>query len=173
MRLTMYDERIHLEKKSTDFILMLLSMTYVTLVILSIILFDEMIKKKYFGLTFNLSGAVVPYVFLYPISFIVLRIYGFKQVNNMIGSMTIVSLFFVLFSKFVISLSSNDTGVHQILANSLKMYLAGFIGMPIGIYSSFLCLNTLLKIGLNYNLANLIERWTFLLNFFKLQARDR
>jgi uncharacterized PurR-regulated membrane protein YhhQ (DUF165 family) len=115
----------------------------------------QMIKKTYFGIHFNLSGSVIPYVFLYPISFIVLRVYGLKQVNNMIGAMTIVSLFFVLFSKFVIVLSSNDTGVHEILANSFKMYLAGFIGMPIGIYASFICINALMRFDLNFNFVTL------------------
>jgi hypothetical protein len=39
----MHEEKLSLAKAPTDFLLMFLSMTYVTLVILSIILFDEMI----------------------------------------------------------------------------------------------------------------------------------
>jgi uncharacterized PurR-regulated membrane protein YhhQ (DUF165 family) len=144
------------EIKTADFTLTFLSMMYVTLVILSIILFNQILNFNMLFMDIKLSGAVVPYVFLYPISFIVLRIYGLQQVNHMIGAMTIVSLIFVIMSKIVVSLSSNLTGVHSILASSFKMYIAGFIGMPAGIYASFVCINMLYKIGLKFNATTLL-----------------
>jgi uncharacterized PurR-regulated membrane protein YhhQ (DUF165 family) len=120
------------------------------MVVLSIVLFDQMLNFSIFGMQMELSGAVVPYVFLYPVSFIVLRVYGFQQVNYMIGSMIIVSLFFVVMSTVVAQLSSNTTDIHTILMSSYKMYLAGFIGMPAGIYSSFLIIQWLEKMRVSF-----------------------
>lgn len=151
----MFKHQLSSEVNSSDFILIFLCMAYVTMVISSIVLFSQIIKFDFFGINISLSGSVVPYVFLYPISFIVLRIYGFKYVNHMIGSMILVSLLFVFMSKIVVGMSSNLTAVHTILANSLKMYLAGFIGMPAGIYTSFLVINVINKIGVPFNIVSI------------------
>ena len=103
----------------------------------------------------SLSGSVVPYVFLYPISFIVLRVYGLKHVNNMIGAMILASLLFVAMAELIAYLSSNTAGIHTILLNSIKMYIAGFIGMPAGIYISFLVLNWLARVNVAFNTISL------------------
>jgi uncharacterized PurR-regulated membrane protein YhhQ (DUF165 family) len=151
----MFKNSLLSDKTSPDFILTLLCMTYVVMVVSSIILFNQIVHFDFLTIKIKLSGAVIPYVFLYPISFIVLRVYGFKYVNYMIGAMILSSLIFVIMSKVVVGLSSNTTAVHNILSNSFKMYLAGFIGMPAGIYASFLTMNFLNKLGLQFNTASI------------------
>jgi len=92
-------------------LLTILGMLYITMVILSIILFQQILKFQLLGFSIILSGAVLPYVFLYPISFIILRIYGFKQINDIIAAMILVSFIFVLMSNIVISISTNITAL--------------------------------------------------------------
>lgn len=140
---------------SFEFLLIFLCMTYLTLVVSSIVLFTQILKFNLLGINISLSGALVPYVFLYPISFIVLRVFGFKYVNRMISSMILASLIFVIMSKLVVDLSSNSTGVYTILDSSFQMYLAGFIGMPAGIYTGFLMINFFNKIGLGFNFISI------------------
>src|SRR3989338_2330008 len=94
------------ESNTPNFTLHFLSMLYVTMVVLSIVLFDQILRFPLFGMQMQLSGSVVPYVFLYPISFIVLRVYGFQQLNYMLGSMIVVSLLFVIMSTVIAQLSS-------------------------------------------------------------------
>lgn|SRR3990167_9527230 len=151
----MFKHSVITEQGIPDFTLNFLCMTYITMVVLSIVLFDQILNFKFFGISIELSGAVVPYVFLYPISFIVLRIYGLRYVNNMVASMIIVSLLFALISTVVSAYSTNKTGIHDILLNSSKMYLAGFIGMPAGIYTSFLVLKWLSKVNITFNVLSL------------------
>ena len=151
----MFKHSILRESESPNFTLHFFSMLYVTMVVLSIVLFDQILNFSVFGMPMELSGAVVPYVFLYPISFIVLRVYGLQQVNYMLGSMIVVSLLFVIMSTVVAQLSSNTTDIHSILMNSCKMYIAGFIGMPAGIYSSFLIIKWLEKIGVTFGAFSL------------------
>lgn len=151
----MFKHSILRESESPNFTVHFLSMLYVTMVVLSIVLFDQMLNFSVFGMHMELSGSVVPYVFLYPISFIVLRVYGLQQVNYMIGAMIMVSLLFVIMSTIVAQLSSNTTNIHSILISSYKMYLAGFIGMPAGIYSSFLIIKWLEKIRISFGLFSL------------------
>lgn len=143
------------EKTKPDFTLNFLCMTYVTMVILSIILFDQILHFGFLNIHIQLSGAVVPYVFLYPLSFIVLRVYGLRHVNNMIGAMLLASLLFVLTATMIANFSSNITGIHNILLSSIKMYIAGFIGMPSGIYISFLTLQWLAQINIPLNTLSL------------------
>lgn len=151
----MFKHPILTEQNVPDFTLNFLCMTYVTMVVLSIILFDQILYFSFFGIPMKLSGAVVPYVFLYPISFIVLRVYGLRYVNNMIAAMLLVSLLFVLLSTGVAKFSLNKTGIHDILLSSIKMYTAGFIGMPAGIYVSFLVLKWLAQINIPFNAYSL------------------
>lgn len=137
---------------NSDFIQSLLYMSYLSLVVASILLFNEMISIKISFLSIELSGSLVPYVFLYPISFIVLRVYGPKSVHNMIWSMVLGSLLFVVISNIVIGLSDpSSSAAYPILSSSFKMYLAGLIGMPAGIYSSFLTLYLLMQIGFRFS----------------------
>lgn len=143
------------EKRPTDFLLTFFYMLYITMVIASIILFNQILDFNLLGMKITLSGGVVPYVFLYPISFIVLKAYGLRCVNQMIASMVVVSLSFVIMSKIVVGLSTNTTEIHKILSNSFQMYIAGFIGMPAGIYSSFLAINLLSKVGLPFNFVSI------------------
>jgi uncharacterized PurR-regulated membrane protein YhhQ (DUF165 family) len=143
------------EKNNSDSALVMLNMMYITMVILSIILFNQILEFNIFSIDIRLSGSVVPYVFLYPISFTVLRVYGFKHVNRMIGAMLVISLVFVAMCKVVVLLSSNTTSVHHILASSAKMYLAGLLGMPAGIYTSFLVINLFSKIGMKFNVISI------------------
>lgn len=138
-----------------DFILLFLCMSYVTFVILSIVLFQEIVELDFLNFHINLSGAVIPYVFLYPISFIVLRVYGLDKVNSMIASMILASLLFVSMAKIIVAYSSNVTSVNTFLASSFKMYLAGFIGMPAGIYTSFLTITFLNRLGFSFNVLTL------------------
>ena len=148
----MFKHALSSEVNSPDFTLTFLCMVYVTMVVLSIVLFDQIVKFNFWGINVSLSGSVIPYVFLYPISFIVLRVYGFKYVNHMIGSMILVCLIFVIMSKLVAAMSSNSTvAMHNILIDPFKMYLAGFVGMPAGIYTSFLTINLLNKLGFAFN----------------------
>ncbi len=151
----MFKYSVSTQFNRSDFILGFLSMTYVTMVVLSIVLFDQILHFSLFGMPMTLSGAVVPYVFLYPISFIVLRVYGLRQVNNMIACMILVSLLFVLMATLVAKWSSNTTGIHDILMSSIKMYIAGFIGMPAGIYTSFLVLKWFAKMKVGFNVFSL------------------
>lgn len=151
----MFRHSILSESKLPNFTLHFLSMLYVTMVVLSIVLFDQILRFSLFGMHMQLSGAVVPYVFLYPISFIVLRVYGLQQVNYIIASMVLVSLIFVSMSTVVAQLSANTTDIHHILLSSFKMYLAGFIGMPAGIYSSFLTIRLLENIKIKFGVISL------------------
>lgn len=151
----MFKHSVLTETNKPNFTLNFLCMTYVTMVVLSIVLFDQILHFGLFGAHIQLSGAVVPYVFLYPISFIVLRVYGLRHVNNMIGAMILVSLLFVLMATAVANFSSNTTGIHGILLSSIKMYIAGFIGMPAGIYASFLVLKWLSQINISFNTVSL------------------
>jgi len=136
---------------NSDFILSFLFMSYLSLVVASIVLFNEIISIKFFSFEMVFSGSLVPYVFLYPISFIVLTIYGLKNVHNMIWSMVLGSLVFVIISNFVIRISNVESSAYSILNSSFKMYLAGLIGMPAGIYASFIALYLLMKLGLKFN----------------------
>lgn len=151
----MFKHSLVTESNLSNFTLHFLSMMYVTMVVLSIVLFDQLLNFSVLGINIQLSGSVVPYVFLFPLSFIVLRVYGLQQVNYMIGSMVLVSLLFVTIFNIVAHLSSNTTGIHDILISSFKMYLAGFIGMPAGIYSSFLVIKWLEKLGIGFNAFSL------------------
>lgn len=151
----MFKHYILNQENKPNFTLNLLCMIYITMVILSIVLFDQILNFNFFGIQMSLSGSVVPYVFLYPISFIVLRVYGLKHVNNMIGAMILASLLFVVMAELIAYLSSNTTGIHTILLNSIKMYIAGFIGMPAGIYISFLVLNCLARVNIAFNTISL------------------
>ena len=54
-------------------------------------------------------------------------------------------------SKIISGLSSTQTGIDTILSSSFKMYLAGLIGMPAGMYASFLTINLLSKVGVSFN----------------------
>ena len=141
--------------KGPDFILSLLFMTYFAMVIASIMLFNEVMIIPVRSTSIVFSGALIPYVFLYPIAFIVLRIYGLSSVHNMIWSMILGSLVFVIVSKAVISLSSNPSDIYLILNNAFKMYLAGLVGMPAGIYFSFLSLHFLSKLGFGFNVLSI------------------
>lgn len=143
------------EKNKSNFTHHFLSMLYVTMVVLSIVLFNQIIDFSLFGMPMQLSGAVIPYVFLFPISFITLRVYGLSEVNHMIASMVLVSLLFVVIATAVAHFSSNTTGIHNILLSSSKMYIAGFIGMPAGIYASFLTIQWLEKMGVSFNTFSL------------------
>lgn len=154
MRLIMFNYAVSSERKS-DFTLSFFYMTYITMVILSIVLFSQIVSISIFGHNITLSGSVIPYVFLYPISFIVLRVYGLKKVNHMIGSMLLAVLVFILIAKITIAASTNKTEIYNILSNSFKMYLAGFIGMPAGVYSSFITINLLNRLGLSFNVISL------------------
>lgn len=134
-----------------DFIQSFLYMAYLALVVSSILLFNEMISIKLFFHRIMLSGSLVPYVFLYPISFIVLRIYGPRSVNHMIWSMVLGSLVFVIISTTVVELAGpNHSTAYPILNSAFKMYLAGLIGMPAGIYASFIGLHLIMKLGLKF-----------------------
>ena len=143
------------EKSKPDFTLNFLSMTYVAMVALSIVLFDQILRFGLFNIKIQLAGAVVPYVFLYPISFIVLRVYGLRQLNSMMGAVILTSLLFVVMATAIANYSSNITGIHHILSNSIKMYIAGFIGMPAGIYTSFLILKWLSSLNISFNTISL------------------
>ena len=151
----MFKYPILTEKTKPDFTLNFLSMAYVTMVALSIVLFDQILGFELFNIKIQLAGAVVPYVFLYPISFIVLRVYGLRQLNSMMSAVILTSLLFVVMATVIANFSSNITGIHYILSNSIKMYIAGFIGMPAGIYTSFLILKWLSNINISFNTVSL------------------
>lgn len=151
----MFKYAILTENNKPDFILNFLGMTYVVMVALSIVLFDQLLRFDLFNIKIQLAGAVVPYVFLYPISFIVLRVYGLRQLNSMMGAMILTSLLFVTMATLIAHYSCNITGIHHILSNSFKMYAAGFIGMPAGIYTSFLILKWLSNINISFNTVSL------------------
>lgn len=152
----MFEYKISRQVYTPDFTLILLSMMYAIMVIASIVLFDEIIEFSFFSFKMTLSGALIPYVFLYPISFIILRVYGVKYVSYMIGSMLLASLTFVILSALVTKASMSSTELHSILSSSFKMYLAGFVGMPMGIYASFLALSTLInKLKLRFGIISL------------------
>lgn len=136
---------------NSDFILSFLLMSYLSLVIASIVLFNEIITIKFLSFSMELSGSLVPYVFLYPISFIVLSVYGLKNVHNMIWSMVLGSLVFVIICNIVIRISNVESSAYPILSSSFKMYLAGLIGMPAGIYASFISLYFLIRLGLKFS----------------------
>lgn len=138
-----------------SFTLHFLSMTYVTMVILSIILFDQILDFSLLGMHIQLSGSLIPYVFLFPISFITLRVYGLSEVNHMIAAEILVSLLFVVMATVVAHFSANTTDIHSILLSSSKMYMAGFIGMPAGIYASFLTIKWLGKMSIPFNTFSL------------------
>lgn len=134
-----------------DFTLTCLNMTYIAMVISSIVLFELILKLNLFGIHIELPGGVVPYVFLYPISFIILRVYGIENVNITIGATILVAFIFVTMAKLIALLSPENTTINHILSSSYKMYLVGFIGMPAGMYTSFLTINLLNKIGFSFN----------------------
>jgi len=147
-------------EKFPDAILAFCYMVYVTLVIASIVLFNQMIEFRLLNMTIDISGSIIPYVFLYPISFIVLRIYGYKTVNQMILCMILASLVFTSMCFIITILPTNSTdlnpnGLRYILHSSFKMYLGGFIALPAGIYASFLTLSFLDYIGLNFGAISL------------------
>src|SRR4051812_48135243 len=126
----MFKHSIVTERNVSDFTLNFLCMMYVVMAILSLLLFGQIISFKFFSFPMEVSGAVIPYVFLYPISFIVLRIYGLRYVNNMIISMLLVFLLFVLMATVVVKFSSIQTGINDILIHSGKMFVIGLFGMP-------------------------------------------
>lgn len=139
-----------------DFIQSFLYMSYLALVVSSILLFNEIITIKVSTYHMIITGSLVPYVFLYPISFIVLRVYGPKSVNNMIWSMILGSLLFVVMSNIVVELAgSSASTAYPILNSSFKMYLAGLIGMPAGIYAGFVGLYLLMKVGFKFSASSI------------------
>ena len=151
----MLELKISNHRRAPDLILTTIYMIYTAMVVTSIVMFDELITFKFLGFDIILSGSIVPYVMLYPLSFIVLRIYGSSAVNNMIGGMILGSLSFVLLSKVIVFFASNTTEIDHIINTSMKMYVAGFLGMPAGIYGSFLCLSYLFRLGMGFNFISL------------------
>lgn len=143
--------------KTPDLFLCVLFTTYITMLIASVVLFKQTVIVDIYSVNFKLLGALIPYVFLYPLSFIVLRLYGYKTVNNLIVSMIISSFIFFVFCTFVISLPNGHqaSALAEILSSSFRMYLVGFIAMPAGIYSSFLMLAMLSRLGLGFNVFSL------------------
>jgi hypothetical protein len=78
----------------------------------------------------------------------------------MIVAMFIASFIFVLICMLVTSfpVSNNQVealALYNILKISLKMYLVGLIGIPAGIYASFLTLRLLSSINIGFNVLSL------------------
>jgi len=133
-------------------------MLYLLFVIASIILFKNVISIHYIGIDIKISGSLIPYVFLYPLSFIILKLYGYRTVNNIILSMLVSALIFVVFCKIVIALPNDQPksdAIKTILDSAYIMFLAGLVAMPAGIYASFLTLRLLEKINLGFNFLSL------------------
>ncbi len=138
-----------------DYLLMFLTALYGTLVIASLVLFSA-VRLSLFSIPLVVSGGVIPYVFLYPVSFIALRVYGTRTVLKMIAS-----LIFVVFCECVLLLPQATSGIatqalHHILISSYKMYLAGLIAMPAGIYAAFLTLGYLSKYVAKFSVFTII-----------------
>ena len=138
-------------------------MLYAVLVVSTIVLFEDVVTINLFSImSIKVSGCLFPYVFLYPLSFIVLRLYGYRNTNIMIGSMMITTLIFVLivqsvgyFSEASSQMINTYTGINKVYEVAFKMYLAGFIAMPAGIYMSFLAMSLFTRINIGFNLFTL------------------
>jgi uncharacterized PurR-regulated membrane protein YhhQ (DUF165 family) len=148
------------QNRFPDYTLSILYMFYVSFVISSIVLFDTMIKLNIFGINVVLSGSIIPYTFLYPISFIALRLYGYRSVNQMIICMILSTLVFTSMCHFVTELPAaqgiqSQSSLRAILQSSYQMYFAGFIALPAGIYSSFIALSLLDKVKLHFGVLAL------------------
>ena len=143
--------------RPADGILVFLQMLYVSLVIASIVLFTTLAQINLLGFQLKISGSVIPYVALYSVSFIILKIYGYKSVNQTIACMMIASLLFIIICHTVVNLQTPASSNQQLqLAESTyQMYFAGFIALPLGMYSSFLALALLNKIGLSFGVISL------------------
>jgi len=153
-------------------------MLYIAMIISSIVLFELIFKVNLCGIHINLPSAVVPYVFLYPISFIILRVYGIESINKTIGSAILVALIFVIMAKLISFLSPNQTSISDILSSSFKMYVVGFIGMPAGMYTSFITINVLNKLGVSFNgislsIATAIGEFVNTIIVFPIGLHDR
>jgi len=125
---------------SGELLYICISNIYVAVLIATIVLFGQMIECSIFEFNFSIAASVVAYVFLYPITFIVFRIYGYKATNQLIFSVFIGSLFFFVFCFLITSIHTSDinanvSGLKLILHKALKMYLYGLVGMPAGIYT--------------------------------------
>lgn len=111
---------------------------------------------KYFEFyTFNEIKLIIPLVcipfsLLFPISYIVLRLYGYKQINNMMISMFFTSISFIIITKIAFVISNYDLYVQEnnitstasselgsIIRSTLYFYIPGLIIMPLSVYISF------------------------------------
>lgn len=134
----------------------ILNAIYTALVISCFFVYFNFFKIEILGYHMLIPATCVPYTFLYPISYICLRLYGYRQVNNMIASMFFSSVFFFILIKIIHSTSNFDVFFHNhhvgahspselmsIIHSSLYMYLLGLVAMPASIYISFYTLKLL------------------------------
>lgn len=139
-----------------DFFLVMLCVINMIFIYISMISFSENITisiLQNFSITF--SVCLIPYAFLYPIAFIMFRIYGPTHANIMIVASLIGVAITILFLILLLHLSNHNSvtaiWIESLFHTSKGMYIVGFVAMPLGIYSSFFMLNILarLKMGLN------------------------
>lgn len=159
MRSAMFKLQYKCKEVFPNHALAFLYMLYLCFVIASIVLFETIVKLHVVFFDITISGSVIPYTFLYPISFIVLRVYGYKSVNQMIFCMILTSLIFTMICHAITSMPSSgmlaQSPLKNILQSSYQMYFAGFLALPAGMYSSFLALGFLEKIGLKVGITSL------------------
>lgn len=146
--------------KAPDLFLSFLYTFYISIVLSCLILYKQITIISIFSFKLTLTGSVIPYVLLYPMAFIVLRLYGYKAINNLIAAMIASSFLFLILCAIVTALPhdpnfAKDMAVESILHASFKMYLVGIFAMPIGIYSSFVALSFLSRFGLGFNVFTL------------------
>ena len=154
----MTDITINHKPQSSKSIAIFGSMLYISLVIASIILFNKMISVNIQTTNIVFSGSLIPYVCLYPLSFIMLKLQGYKIVNAIILSMIACSLVFLCLCQLVMLLPSSPSTpplIEPFLQAPFKMYLGGLIAMPAGIYASFLALRIMHSFNIGFHWISL------------------
>ncbi len=126
---------------------MCICMAYYMCVITSIVVFQKVVTVNFGAFEWDIPGSLFPYVFLYPIGYVVLKVYGYPVISKMIMSTLLMSLIFVLVCTLIINLPSNtlqiDGNLKAILDASIRFYMAGLIAMPAGAFASLHMVNLL------------------------------
>lgn len=148
--------KVREQRSPTPLMQNVLNALYTSFVITCFFVFFSFIKLNILGHNILIPLSCVPYTFLYPISYVALRLYGYRQINNMIASMIISSMLFVLLIRGIHYISNFDlfyyshnldpnqaSELNTIIESSIYMYLAGLIAMPLSIYVSFYVLKLL------------------------------